>query len=96
LKATEEQPGDNQDILKECKGVERFSWGNKSNATYCLSLVCCFYLQLEWVMCRFFLKEFEKAPQGDINLFYGDDALDPGYLYARSCLPKNLLTLWIN
>src|SRR3954466_12563216 len=50
LKAAKKEEGDNDDIIRECKGIRRFSWGNTTQATYCLSLACCFYLKLKWVM----------------------------------------------
>jgi hypothetical protein len=88
LKAAQEEPGDNQDIIDECQGVAQFSWGEKGDATYCLALACCFYLHLKWVMCRFFDMELEKAPQGDITLFYDNEALDAGYLYSEELFAK--------
>ena len=79
LKADEKEPGENQDIIKECRGVRRFSWGDTSQATYCLALACCFYLNLNWVMDRFFTRELQHAPQGDMRLAYTDEELQGGY-----------------
>jgi hypothetical protein len=68
LKVTEREPGDNWDILTECRWVRRFRWGDTSRATYCLALACCFYLNLSWVMDRFFMQELERARQADLRL----------------------------
>jgi hypothetical protein len=35
LKADEEASGDNDDIIQECLGLDRFCWGDTSQATYC-------------------------------------------------------------
>ena len=70
LKADQQEPGDNQDIIKDCQGVRRFSWGDTSQATYCLALACCFYLNVKWVMSYFFKAELEKVPQTDLRLVY--------------------------
>jgi hypothetical protein len=79
LKAAEREPGDNGDILQECRWVRRFSWGDTSRATACLALACCFYLKLSWVMVRFFTKELERVPRGDLRLSYNDAALEAAY-----------------
>ena len=44
LKATELEYEEHADIVKECRWVRRFAWGDTSRSTYCLSLACCFYL----------------------------------------------------
>ena len=62
LKADEEVPGDNDDIFQECQGINRFHWGDTSQATYCLALACCFYLNVSWVMDRFCTKELQGVP----------------------------------
>lgn len=79
LTEDEQETGDNQDILKECTGVRHFIWGDTSQATYCLSLACCFYLNVKWVMSYFFKEELEKAPQMDLRLEYDNDTLEAGY-----------------
>jgi hypothetical protein len=79
IKAAEEDVGENDDIIQECKGVRRFSWGNASKATYCLSLACCFYLQVKWVMCRFFEMELKGVQKADLQLMYDNDQLDAVY-----------------
>jgi hypothetical protein len=79
VKADEQEPGDNRDILQECRGVRRFCWGDASQATYCLSLACCFYLNVSWVMDRFFTRELERAPQADIHLTYTAEELQAAY-----------------
>jgi len=79
LKAAESEPGDSRDILQECRGVRRFRWGDTSQATYCLALACCFYLNCSWVMDRFFTKELERVPQADLRLSYDEDALQAAY-----------------
>src|SRR3954465_13668388 len=83
LKAAEEEEGDNDDIIRECKGVRRFSWGDTSQATYCLSLACCFYLNVKWVMDRFFVKELEGVQQGDLRLVYDNDQLEAAYQHCE-------------
>lgn len=79
LKAAEQEPGDNWDILQECRWVRRFRWGDTSRATSCLTLACCFYLNLSWVMDRFFIKELQRVPQADLRLLYDEDALQAAY-----------------
>jgi hypothetical protein len=79
LKEDEQEPGDNRDILQECRSVSRFCWGDASQATYCLSLACCFYLNVSWVMDRFFTGELQRAPQADIHLTYTTEGLQAAY-----------------
>ena len=79
LKTDEKEPDENQDLIKECNGVNRFSWGDASQATYCLSLACCFYLNVKWVMDRFFKQELERVLQGDLRLVYNNAQLDEAY-----------------
>src|SRR4051812_32679904 len=83
LKAAAEEPGENADIIRACKGVRQFSWGDTSKSTYCLALACCFYLRVKWVMDRFFEKELQKAKQNDLRLEYNDEELDKGYLHSE-------------
>ena len=79
LKADEETSGDNDDIIQECRGLDRFCWGDTSQATYCLALACCFYLHVSWVMDRFFIKELQGVPQADIRLAYTEEQLHAAY-----------------
>ena len=79
LKATELEPGDNHDILQDCRWVRRFAWGDTSRATYCLALACCFYLNLKWVTSRFFLQELQRAQQADLRLKYDEETLQAAY-----------------
>src|SRR3954454_15164922 len=79
LKADEKEEGDNEDIIRECKGVRRFSWGDTSQATYCLALACCFYLNVKWVMSYFFKPELERVSQGDLRLVYDNAQLEQAY-----------------
>jgi hypothetical protein len=79
LKADEQEPGDNQDIIRECIGVRRFRWGGANQATYCLALACCFYLNVKWVMDRFFEQELERVPQGDLHIVYDNAQLEQAY-----------------
>jgi hypothetical protein len=79
LEADAEEPGENKDIIKECIGVRSFAWGEKSRATYCLALACCFYLKVKWVMDRFFRRELERQPKTDLQLSYDDAQLDAAY-----------------
>ena len=88
LKRDEEEPGDNQDIIDECKGVKRFQWSDDSPGTNCLALACCFYLNVKWVMCRFFMRELMQAQQGDIRLNYDYATLKAGYLYSEEFFTK--------
>ena len=50
-----------------------------SQATYCLALACCFYLNLKWVMSYFFKEELEQVPQTDLRLVYDTDTLEAAY-----------------
>ena len=88
LKRDEEEPGNNQDIIDECKGVKRFQWGDDSPGTNCLALACCFYVGVKWVMCRFFMRELTQAQQGDIRLNYDYATLKAGYLYSEELFAK--------
>jgi|SRR3954470_17274329 hypothetical protein len=83
LKADEKEEGDNNDIIRKCKGVRRFSWGDTSQATYCLSLACCFYLKVKLVMDRFFVKELEGAPKTDLRLVYDNHQLETAYQHCE-------------
>ena len=83
LKAAKKEEGDNDDIIRECKGIRRFSWGDTTQATYCLSLACCFYLKLKWVMDRFFVKELEGAPKTDLRLVYDNHQLETAYQHCE-------------
>jgi hypothetical protein len=83
LKAAKKEEGDNHDIIRECKGIRRFSWGDTTQATYCLSLACCFYLKLKWVMDRFFVKELETVQQADLRLVYDNDQLEAAYQHCE-------------
>ncbi len=80
LNTAEDEPGDNWDILQECRWVRRFRWGDTSRATYCLALACCFYLERSWVMDRFFTQELERVRQADIRLEYDEDELQVAYV----------------
>jgi len=79
LKTDEQEHEDNADIIKECKGAQQFSWGDTSQGTYCFSLACCFYLNVKWVMDRFFKKELEQVQQRDIRLIYDNKKLQVTY-----------------
>src|SRR3954470_16255386 len=92
LKAAKKEEGDNDDIIRECKGIRRFSWGDTTQATYCLSLACCFYLKLKWVMARFFVKELETVhfvkeletvQRADLRLVYDNDQLEAVYQHCE-------------
>jgi hypothetical protein len=83
LKVDEDEPGDNQDILQDCRWVRRFAWGNNSRSTSSLALACCFYLNVSWVMSRFFLQELQHAPQVDLRLSYTEDALQAAYEHCE-------------
>src|SRR3954469_6876156 len=56
-----------------------FSWGDTSQAAYCLALACCFYLNVKWVMDRFFKEELERVLRGDLRLVYGNAQLEEAY-----------------
>ena len=88
LKNAEEEPGENLDVINECKGVSTFSWGDRSKATISLSLACCFYLNVKWVMCRFFMRELAESKQTDLQLHFDNDQLDAGYLYSEELFAK--------
>src|SRR5215213_9751625 len=92
LKADEEEPGANQDFLKEYSGVSHFSWGDTNRATYCLALACCFYLNVKWVMNRFFKKELERIPQGDFELEYNPDQLEEAYRHCEDLFAQEFTT----
>ena len=83
LKAAKKEEGDNNDIIRECKGIRRFNWGDTTQATYCLSLACCFYLKVKWVMDRFFVKELETVQQADLRLVYDNDQLEAAYQHCE-------------
>src|SRR3954469_4520753 len=83
LKADKKEEGENDDIIRECKGIRRFSWGDTTQATYCLSLACCFYLNVKWVMDRFFNKELEGVQQADLRLVYDNDQLEAAYQHCE-------------
>jgi hypothetical protein len=88
LKATELEPGDNQDIIKECRWVRRFAWGDTSRSTYCLALACCFYLKLSWVMDRFFLPELQHLRQANFRLAYDDETLQTAYDHCEEMFAR--------
>jgi hypothetical protein len=83
LKAAEREPGDNWDILQACSGVRRFSWGDSSRATSYLALACCFYLNLSWVMDRFFTEELRRVTQADLRLAYTEDEFQAVYEHCE-------------
>jgi hypothetical protein len=83
LKATELEPGENRDIRQECLWVRRFAWGTDSRSTYALALACCFYLNIDWVMCRFFLPELQRVPQADFRLEYDEATLQRAYEHCE-------------
>jgi hypothetical protein len=89
MQMNEDEPGENGDLIRECEGIDHFSWGDKSQATYCFSLACCFYLRVKWVMSYFFSRELEQAKQGDLHLFYDNDQLDAGYLWSEEAFAKS-------
>jgi hypothetical protein len=84
--------GDSNDIIRECKGVNNFSWGDTSQATYCLALACCFYLNFKWVMDRFFEKELEGVRQEDIRLVYDNDKIQEAYLHCEELFAQEFTT----
>jgi hypothetical protein len=69
--------------LKECRWVRRFAWGHNSRSTYSLALACCFYLNVSWVMSRFFLQELQHEPQANLRLTYTEDALQAAYEHCE-------------
>jgi hypothetical protein len=83
LKATELEPGDNRDIVQECRWVRRFRWGDPSRASYCLALACCFYLNIDWVIDRFFIQELQCLPQADFRLEYDKETLQAAYEHCE-------------
>jgi hypothetical protein len=83
LKADEAEPGDNDDLLRECDGLRSFDWGDASQATYCLALACCSYLNLSWVMDRFFTPELQRLKQADFRLAYDEDTLQAAYEHCE-------------
>jgi hypothetical protein len=89
MKANKDEPGENEDLIRECVGIDHFSWGDKSQATYCFSLACCFYLRVKWVMSYFFSRELEQAKQGELHLFYDNDQLDVEYLWSEEAFAKS-------
>jgi hypothetical protein len=89
MKANKDEPGENEDLMRECRGIDHFSWGDNSQNTYCFSLVCCFYLRVKWVMSYFFSRELEQAKQADLHLFYDNDQLDAGYLWSEEAFAKS-------
>jgi hypothetical protein len=88
LKATELEPGDNQDIIKECRWVRRFAWGDAGQSTYCLALACCFYLNIDWVMCRFFIPELQRLQQTDFRLEYDEQTLQAAYAQCEAMFAR--------
>src|SRR4051794_13449428 len=60
-----------------------FQLGDTTQATYCLSLACCFYLKVKWVMDRFFVKELETVQQADLRLVYDNDQLEAAYQHCE-------------
>jgi hypothetical protein len=79
LKADEKEPGENSDIIDECRGVTHFSWGELSKEEEALSLALCFYLNYDWVMCRFFTSELEKAQQDNMHMVFNKKQIIDGY-----------------
>jgi hypothetical protein len=52
------------------------------------SLACCFYMKIDWVMCRFFEPELQRLRQADFQLEYDEETLQAAYaqceeLFAR-------------
>ena len=88
LKATELEPGENQDIREECRGVRRFTCGNSSRSTYALALACCFYLNIDWVMWRFFLSELQPLKQADFRLEYDEATLQTAYAQCEAMFAR--------
>jgi hypothetical protein len=88
LKATELEPGDNQDIVKDCRWVRRFAWGDTSRSTYCLALACCFYLRIDWVMCRFFIPELQRLRQTGFRLEYDEETLQAAYAQCEEMFAR--------
>jgi len=68
--------------------VRRFAWGDSSRATYCLSLACCFYLNIDWVMCRFFLPELQRLRQTDFRLEYDEETLQAAYAQCEAMFAR--------
>jgi hypothetical protein len=89
MQTNKDEPGENEDLIRECKGIDHFSWGDNSQNTYYLSLACCFYLRVKWVMSYFFSRELEQAKQADLHLFYDNDQLDAGYLWSEEAFAKS-------
>jgi hypothetical protein len=84
LKATELAHEEHEDIRQECRWVRRFAWGNDSRSTYALALACCFYLPIDWVMCRFFLPELQRLQQADFRLEYDEATLQTAYAQCEA------------
>src|SRR3954467_13007268 len=68
MQTNKDEPGENEDLIRECKGIDHFSWGDNSQNTYCLSLACCFYLRVKWVMSYFFSRELKPSFRLDFTL----------------------------
>jgi len=80
LKADAEDPGESDDILMySCYPAKGFSWGDTSPEMECLSAAICFYLEEDWVMMRYFIKELQKLPQTDTHVAFTDEELNAGY-----------------
>jgi hypothetical protein len=88
LQNAADEPDEHLDIINECKGVSTFSWGAHSKETNSLSLACCFYLKVKWVLCRFFLRELAESKQTDLQLHFDNDQLDAGYRYSEELFAK--------
>ena len=88
LKAAENEPGDNEDILEDCRWVRRFAWGNGSRSTYALALACCFYLNIDWVMCRFFIQELQRVQQADFRLEYNEATLQTAFAQCEAMFAR--------
>ena len=88
LKATEIEHEEHEDIRKECRWVRRFAWGNDSRSTYALALACCFYLNIDWVMCRFFIPELQHLQQADFRLEYDEDTLQAAYVQCEEMFAR--------
>ena len=93
LKADAEEPGDNDDTLRDyCHPAKGFSWGDTSLETECLFLACCHYLNVKTVMCRFFTRELRKLPKADMHLSFTDKELDDGYILSENLFGQEFVS----
>ena len=88
LKATELEQEEHADIVQECRWVRRFAWGESSRSTYGLALACCFYLKIDWVMCRFFIPELQRLRQADFQLEYDEETLQAAYAQCEEMFAR--------